>query len=452
VDSGDSFEALKRKRSNRAVWCGAHAVYAAVVAGLLFHTSDHPVVLGKYSLVMSVVLLAAITLWWPYIKFVRFIFSESTIKRQDGRAVAIRPIHKIMFNVVLLALCLVPVEVAIRVMRERPPNIAFLREFHPFLQNRLDVHDKKLPVNSLGFRGEEIDRVKPPGTFRVFVLGGSTVLSDRVSFEKSHVRVLEKLLRQHAPDKRIEVLNAGNHWHTSQHSLIKYLFKIKNLEPDLIIVWHAINDLYRSFSYEKQAFGEYQSDYGHFYGPISRLVLDHAKPKTDPPVVNIVSLRIALDRVRDTLYSDFTARGRSPGIRAVPVRDFASLESFIRNMSALARTVQGDNVGLVFATQPSLYREELSTEESERFWVQRIICRLDKTSYPDMESMIFGMDLFNRATKDIATQFDVPLFDLASALPKTTDNFLDDVHLSEKGNTLVGKAMFRFLVSNGLLR
>jgi hypothetical protein len=53
------------------------------------------------------------------------------------------------------------------------------------------------------------------------VLGGSTVLSSRVHYEKSHVRLLGLSLQElfaQAPDddRKVEIQNAGNHWHTSQ--------------------------------------------------------------------------------------------------------------------------------------------------------------------------------------------------------------------------------------------
>ena len=35
------------------------------------------------------------------------------------------------------------------------------------------------------------------------------------------------------------------HWHTSQHSLIKILFKILDFNPDMIIMYHTVNDLHR---------------------------------------------------------------------------------------------------------------------------------------------------------------------------------------------------------------
>ena len=36
-------------------------------------------------------------------------------------------------------------------------------------------------------------------------------------------------------------------WYTTKHSLINYVTNLRDAELDLIVVMHAVNDLYRSF-------------------------------------------------------------------------------------------------------------------------------------------------------------------------------------------------------------
>jgi len=70
-----------------------------------------------------------------------------------------------------------------------------------------NIHIK---INSLGFRGEEIAREKPPGTFRIVCLGASTTFSAEVSSnEAMWTHRLQEKLRAAHPGRRIEVINAA---------------------------------------------------------------------------------------------------------------------------------------------------------------------------------------------------------------------------------------------------
>src|SRR5262245_27130017 len=50
-------------------------------------------------------------------------------------------------------------------------------------------------VNSLGLRGPEVDRVKPPGVYRIGVFGDSATFGQGVSEEATYARVLERTNR-----------------------------------------------------------------------------------------------------------------------------------------------------------------------------------------------------------------------------------------------------------------
>jgi hypothetical protein len=58
-------------------------------------------------------------------------------------------------------------------------------------------------VNSLGLRGPEVDRVKPPGVYRIGVFGDSATFGQGVSEEATYARVLERT------NRGVQVLNFG---------------------------------------------------------------------------------------------------------------------------------------------------------------------------------------------------------------------------------------------------
>ena len=100
--------------------------------------------------------------------------------------------------------------------------------------------------NSLGFRSDtELAIPKPPGTFRVFILGGSTV-EGSYNDEWRLSAHLQKDLKKTYP--HVEVINAGVSGYSSDNELILLETKILDLQPDLVVVFDGVNDIYYSTS------------------------------------------------------------------------------------------------------------------------------------------------------------------------------------------------------------
>jgi hypothetical protein len=99
--------------------------------------------------------------------------------------------------------------------------------------------------NSLGYRGREFSVEKPDGTFRIVVLGGSTTYTIAVEDnEKTFTRQLENILRDSYGYEAVEVINAGAGGYSSWESLINLEFRVLDLDPDLVIIYHGTNDVH----------------------------------------------------------------------------------------------------------------------------------------------------------------------------------------------------------------
>jgi lysophospholipase L1-like esterase len=97
--------------------------------------------------------------------------------------------------------------------------------------------------NSDGFRGEQIERPKPDGRFRIVCLGGSTTYTSFVDDDQTYPVLLEAELRAALPDLDVEVINAGVESYTSAESLANLAFRCLDLEPDMVLIYHAANDV-----------------------------------------------------------------------------------------------------------------------------------------------------------------------------------------------------------------
>jgi hypothetical protein len=103
------------------------------------------------------------------------------------------------------------------------------------------------------FRPDGFAAVKPPDEFRVFCLGGSTVLGHPFSIETSFTTWLELSLRAADPSRRWEVVNcAGVSYATYREAIV--VEELLGYKPDLIILCTGHNEFLedRSYAHLKQ--------------------------------------------------------------------------------------------------------------------------------------------------------------------------------------------------------
>lgn len=100
----------------------------------------------------------------------------------------------------------------------------------------------KVVVNRFGFREREFDVPKPPGTWRVMVLGDSLTWGAGLSIEQRYSNILEHLLQLRFPEHRIEVLNFGVSGGptTLEKDIAQKYFDL--VGPDLVVLGFCIND------------------------------------------------------------------------------------------------------------------------------------------------------------------------------------------------------------------
>lgn len=84
---------------------------------------------------------------------------------------------------------------------------------------------------------------KPPGTFRIFCLGGSTTVGFPYGFTGSFSSHLRNRLRTLFPDRPVEVINLGM-TATNSTTVLDLARELPAYEPDLVIVYDGHNEFY----------------------------------------------------------------------------------------------------------------------------------------------------------------------------------------------------------------
>jgi lysophospholipase L1-like esterase len=110
----------------------------------------------------------------------------------------------------------------------------------PGLEGRF--YGAPVAINARGMRDREVG-AKPPGEFRVLVLGDSVPFGIGVRVEDSLPRQLERILQAREPAKRIRTLNLGVPSYNTEQELIQLRTLGLSLEPDVAILVFSSNDI-----------------------------------------------------------------------------------------------------------------------------------------------------------------------------------------------------------------
>ena len=100
----------------------------------------------------------------------------------------------------------------------------------------------EIQLNEQGFRGKTFTPEKPHNTYRIFLIGGSTIFNgDNLEDEIVSYHLQKKFDEQNIGIE-VEVINAGlsGQWSKSEISLIKN--NLVNFSPDLFLVFDGWND------------------------------------------------------------------------------------------------------------------------------------------------------------------------------------------------------------------
>lgn len=133
---------------------------------------------------------------------------------------------------------------------------------HPYaLYVKKPNADGLYPSNNLGYAGKRaLTTHRKRNSVRIYCVGGSTVEDHDPDQgpDSSWPGKLEDILASRFPNTTIECVNAGVAGYTSAESLAEFLFRGIDLKPDILLVYHNVNDAWTC-----QIIEGFKSDYSH---------------------------------------------------------------------------------------------------------------------------------------------------------------------------------------------
>lgn len=263
-------------------------------------------------------------------------------------------------------------------------------------------------VNSLGFRGPEIEQPKPANRIRVAFLGGSTTFCVEAStFEKTWPALVLEGLRADAPDLDFDLVNGSAAGFTTEHLLTNLGRRIAPLEPDVVVFYEATNDLTvdtRRLAVERGLYEAGESD----HSPIGDWWL---------------TFFLLEKNVRNYL----STRPDAGGLLEVDPREHSA--AFGERLTRFVQAAKAEAPVVVLVTFSTQIRSDQSPErmeaaaESARFLMP----------FLTPEALLAGYTEYNRVIREVARATGAILVEGEDRIPADGTHFADSVHLRDPG-------------------
>lgn len=396
-----------------------------------------------------------------------------------------RRIRSALFNVLLLAgsagITIGTVEIFLRLIE--PDNVEVRHLLHtPNQQVRfvpkkgvmpgVDYDESSFTTNEAGLRA---DPVPPPDTLRILAVGGSSTEALFLDDRDAWPRVLQEALRA-ATGRDIWVANAGKSGLSSISHVVQLHYQLAELRPDIVLLTAGINDLNQCISGGLQAIIDnarlvQNADFMHNY---RNYVFDRILPEQPTRAWRTVELwqrarglydqRNALvtgqfnyvvqDKAGE-FYTEQRRRRQSAKKRDAAPDIKTCIVAFEDNLHRIVAAAKEHNTRLIFATQGSLYRDNLTEDEESLLWFGAVdenpFAPEPPRRYYTAAAMAMMLGQYNAATLRICASEKLVCLDMDAALPKTIASYYDDVHLNVQGSHTLAKAFAALLLENAVV-
>lgn len=317
---------------------------------------------------------------------------------------------------------------------EREFNVGELRKPKPYVMfggtPNVDYYAKKgEKLNSLGYRGKEPLSGKDRDEYRIFLLGGSTVL-----FGDPPVAVLLEDEFRLNGYKNVNVYNFGVISSVSGMELSRILFEISDLEPDLIVMYNGGNDIMQPFYYDPRPgypfnFIAYESN------PLIEGNIE-TYPKWDMLAYGsnifrylfptyFVNKFVPLDRMRNEVK--YISKEWSDSIAKI----------YVNNLVKANKVSNALNAQFIVFFQPlAHFKEPLSDEE------KKYVSSGEKDHYLYIREIIRAKLYSNKTNTSPMVQV-IDMSDFFDGISDTV--FSDKIHILQKNQKLIALEIYNYL-------
>lgn len=293
-------------------------------------------------------------------------------------------------------------------------------ESYSYAESGANQHTKSFNINSDGLRGSELNQIKDEKTYRIFILGGSTIFGQLSTSDQSTIPgYLQQKFNNIETDYKIEVINAGVGGATSFHESRLIKEKLIDYKPDLFIAYDGWNDL--NYPVTASNNGTIPMFY-QLHRQISELDDFYKTPRF------IDSVILFLDaRVKEKVFS-ISDVPEGEQITEVPKK----IELWKSRWSEICKIGKENGFDTIITLQPVLGSGNKTLTSWENSQLKKVEYGSVAPSYPDLREALSELDTECTRTKDFSYVYD----DVKESI------FYDIGHMGDSGNMIVSNHLF----------
>jgi lysophospholipase L1-like esterase len=369
---------------------------------------------------------------------------------------------------------LVLVEVMLRVLW---PGVDSYYVWPPHLEASLDpspeivhgvsgkVHYK---INSLGLRGEEFSPDRA-GEYRILVIGGSTSECIMLDQDDTWPELVGTMLGQTADGRKVWIGNSGRAGYNTRDHLGFMRLALDQYDVDALIVLAGANDVELRLIQGDDYNPRFVEDTGRFRNWLRTrfAMVPLLEQRADEPLHRRTAV-YQLARFAQQFYwswkridrdskAEWVARARDRRTRAHFLDELPSLESgldeYRRNIEQIVQEARKRSLPILFLTQPTIWKEDMSEEELSKMWwglgpgEEILTEEIDAPGIYTPEALETVMAAYNRRLLETCADLDVPCFDIAPRVPQTLEMYFDDMHYTVAGSRRFAEELAGYLES-----
>lgn len=288
-----------------------------------------------------------------------------------------------------------------------------------------------------GFRNPEPPLQKAPGVFRIACLGGSSTYGSAPTSDAATWPAQLATMLNAAGGPKVEVLNAGMMGWSTFESLINYSLRVADYSPDLVLVYHAINDM-RCALYRRG--GDIQRDNSHWREGWPRVVDTPGESLLEWSQTYLIWRRYMTDYgIGQASLGFFGIKNYSPDDKDPFTRETPSalgFQNIQRNLISLQAIIKAHGGAVMFATQ-GCKRSDIRAQSKQQQWD--------------------GLDHVEAITRLVAKKRGVHLCEARIALETQAKErgpgviFTREVHLTDEGARVLAETFSQRILELGLL-
>lgn len=292
-------------------------------------------------------------------------------------------------------------------------------------------------TNKFGFRGPEIDYVKPPRTVRIACVGASTTISahaDRWSYPEHLQHWLNLWSEQRQAPVRFEVINAARSGIRSSAIAAIVKYEVLPLDVDYVIYYEGSNQFWpRTLVHtEKGASKLPKKGMLEHLELTKRLSLFLSAPGGQLAEPRKPPQEFVLPEGVDEMNP-----------QRAQVESVLNLRDILRDLDQIRADTRGQDVKLLMSTFCWLAYDGMKLDKQRHLGIYKY---LNGNYWPvTYENMRRAAALQNRVFQNWARDGDVPLLEVAARMPQDPDLYIDGIHNSPPGTRVRAWIVFQGL-------